>query len=69
MNNHKLIRAFEHVKTFFPTLSIVIFDRDGRWCYMDDCFNAFNFEGENISQSILEDASDSIETLPFIYQP
>jgi hypothetical protein len=60
--------AFKHVKQFFPTLSIVIFNKEGQWSYMDDNFNSFNFEGAGIDQSILEDASNEIKTLPFIYQ-
>jgi len=59
--------AIEHVKKYHPTLSIVIFDIDGRWQYMDAEFNSFVF-GKEIDTSILEEAGDSIEFLPFIYQ-
>lgn len=59
--------AFEHVKKFHPTLSIVIFNKIGQWQYMDENFESFVFDS-NIDNGILEDAADSIETLPFIYQ-
>lgn len=59
--------AFEHVKKFHPTLSIVIFNKEGQWQYMDENFDSFVF-GANIDNGILEDAADSIENLPFIYQ-
>lgn len=63
----ELRRAFVHVKKHFPTLSMVVFDRDGRWQYMDSNFDGFDFK-DLIDQSILEDASDSVPHLPFIYQ-
>lgn len=63
----ELKAAFEHIKTIHPDLSIAIFDKNGQWCYMDESFEAFTFD-TNIDVSLLEAASDSIETLPFIYQ-
>ncbi len=65
----KIEKAFKHVKKHFPTLAIVVFNKQGQWCYMDENFNAFDFENSAIEQSILEDASDEVEILPFIYQP
>ncbi len=62
-----LQKAINHVKEFHPTLSIVMFDIDGRWQYMDEDFDSFVFD-ERIDVSILEEAGDSIETLPFIHQ-
>jgi len=64
----KILLAFAHVQTFFPSVAIVIYDKNGQWLYMDENFESFNFIGCDIDVSILEDASDSIETLPFIYQ-
>lgn len=69
IKSSKIEIAFKHIKSIFPTLSLVIFDKEGRWCYMDEDFNAFNFEGKDTDQGILEDAVDSLEVLPFIYQP
>ena len=63
----ELKTAFDHVKKFHPTLSIVIFDKQGKWQYMDEEFESFKFD-DKIDVSILEDASDSIVELPFIYQ-
>lgn len=57
--------AIDHVKQFHPTLSIIVFSKDGRWLYMDENFTPFKFD-DKIDVGILETASDSIETLPFI---
>jgi hypothetical protein len=61
----QLQTAIDHVKQFHPTVSIVIFDKMGRWQYMDENFDSFKFD-ERIDVSILEEASDSIEVLPYI---
>ena len=60
-------KAFNHVKKHHPTVSIIIFDKTGRWQYMDEDFNGFIFN-DNIDVSILEEASDSVPVLPYIYQ-
>lgn len=61
-------KALEHVQSVFPEVSIVIFTTDGRWCYMTEDFGTPNFNISSvIDQSILEDAADSVEQLPFIY--
>jgi hypothetical protein len=60
-------KAFNHVKKKYPTVSIVIFDKNGQWLYMDENFNSFTFD-ETIDVSLLEDASDSTPFLPYIYQ-
>jgi len=59
--------AFNHVKEKHPTLSMVIFDKEGKWQYMDEDFESFKFD-ESIDVGLLEDASDSIPVLPYIYQ-
>lgn len=64
----ELLIAIEHVKSFYPTLDVVIFNRQGLWLYMDENLEAFNFD-ERIDVSILEDASDSLPfNKPFIFQ-
>lgn len=69
----EVIIAFNHVKKFFPTLSLVFFTIDDKWCYMNEELEYFNFDeiksDEKIDVNILQDAMDSIETLPYIYQP
>ncbi len=64
----ELFIAFKEVKNHFPTVSIVVFDREVKWCYMDENFNGFDFE-DKIDVSILEEAIDSIENLPFVFNP
>ena len=63
----ELLKAIIHVKQFHPTLAIVIFNLEGRWQYMDEDFNSFEFDNR-IDIGLLEAASDSIESLPFIHQ-
>jgi hypothetical protein len=58
--------AIDHVKSFHPTLSLIIFDRMGRWQYMDEYFNNFVFD-DRINVGILEEASDSICVYPSIF--
>ncbi len=63
----ELLTAIHHVKEFYPTVSIVVFNKEGRWNYMDEDFYSFVFD-ESIDVSILEAASDSITDLPYIFQ-
>lgn len=63
----ELKKAIDHVKEFHPSLSMVIFNKEGQWQYMGEDFESFKF-GDKIDVSILEAASDSIPYLPFIYQ-
>lgn len=63
----QVVAAFEHVKTFFPTLSIVVFDAFGNWNYMDAHFESFTFN-EKIDVSLLEQAADSLTVLPIAFQ-
>lgn len=64
----ELKKAFDHVKTFFPDLSIVVIDIFGKWNYMDADFKAFDFSSVDIDVSILEKGADSIQNTPFVYQ-
>ncbi len=67
MSTPQIIKAFNHVKRFHPTVSIIIFDINGLWLYMDENFKPFVFS-EKVDVGILEDASDSVPSLPYIYQ-
>jgi hypothetical protein len=64
----QIVKAMEHVRSVFPNVCIVVFTKDGRWNYMDDCFKAPSFKGTEIDASILEAACDSVLEFPFIYQ-
>lgn len=59
--------ALDHVRKSHPTVSMVVFNKQGQWQYMDEDFGSFVF-GDEIDISILEDASDSVTVLPCIYQ-
>ena len=63
----ELKKAFDLVKKFHPTVSIVAFNKMGQWQYMDENFKSFDFDGK-IDADVLLDAADSIVELPFIYQ-
>ncbi len=58
--------ALEEVRKYHPTVTTVIFNKYGQWNYCDDNFNTPTFSDE-INQSILEEASDSVEILPWVY--
>lgn len=59
-------KAIAHVSEHHPSLDIVIFTHEGRWCYMDSEFNPFVFN-DKIDVSILEKALDSLPELPAIF--
>lgn len=63
-------KALDHVRTIFPDVCMVVFNKDGRWQYMDEDFKAPTFKSspEEIDVSILEDALDSAPFLPYVYQ-
>jgi len=58
--------ALEEVRKYHPTVTTVVFNKYGQWNYCDDNFGSPTFSDE-IDQSILEDASDSVEVLPCVY--
>jgi len=64
----EVLKAFEHVKSFHPNVSIVIFNKEGQWNYMDENFEGLDFSHDGINVSVLEDAVDSLKEFPFIYQ-
>ena len=39
-----LEKAILLVKEHFPKLSMVVFSKEGKWCYMDEDFEGFNFK-------------------------
>ena len=65
----QVVKAFNHVKQSFPQLSMVIFTSDIRGHYLDAQGYPLNFAGKDIDVSILEEAIDSINKFPCIYQP
>lgn len=60
-------RAFQHVQEFHPQVCILIFTTDIRWRYLDIEFNAPVF-GEEIDTSILEEAIDTWNVFPAIFE-
>jgi|LakMenEpi03Aug12_release.lakeMendotaPanAssembly.Ray.scaffolds.fasta_scaffold833063_3 hypothetical protein len=61
-------KAMEYVRLFHPEVCMVVFNKEGRWFYMDEDFNAPKFDKEMKDISILEQASDSLIKLPFVYE-
>lgn len=51
--------AFEHVKSFFPTLSIVEYDGQCLWDYQGLKEEVFDFHNVDIDINILHDAADA----------
>jgi hypothetical protein len=62
----ELIKALKHVQSVYQQVTTVIFNKFGQWHYTDDNFSYIIFD-DRIDLSLLEQAADSIETLPFIY--
>ena len=53
-------KAFEHVRSFFPDVISVEFDKDCRWLYStSDDAAILSFGDVAIDQEILEDAADA----------
>lgn len=70
-----LEQAIDYVKKHHPTLSIIVFDRNCQWCYMDEYFRPLLLDEGNHSifhVSILEAASEAIANsshpLPCVFQ-
>jgi len=51
--------AFDHVRSIYPIVSMVVFNREGRWIYTNDDFDIPTFD-DRIDVGILEDACDSV---------
>jgi len=66
LGNLSLLKALKHVQSFYPQVTTVIFNKYGQWHYTDDNFSYIIFD-DRIDLSLLEQAADSIERLPFIY--
>lgn len=64
--NKKVERAIKHVQRFHPNVTMVVFNVYGQWNYCDDNFEAPFFD-RNIKNSILKDASDSLDVLPCVF--
>jgi len=62
----ELIKAMDEVRKYYPSVTMVIFNKYGQWNYCDDNFVAPKFD-DRVDQGILEEASDSIVTLPSVY--
>jgi hypothetical protein len=52
--------AFHIVQSEHPTLKRVMFDEEGRWLFMDDSNDAFDFE-HKIDVAILQEAIDCLD--------
>ena len=66
----ELMIAFREVRRHFPSVAIVVFNKQGQWNYMDENFTSFNF-GDKVNFEILDDASNSVYNkfgYPYVYQ-
>lgn len=67
----KIKKAMEHVRQYYPEVEIVVFNKEGRWQYMDGDFNSPKFDDKVdhlVDVGLLEEAANSVETCPFVYQ-
>lgn len=63
----EIITALNHVRSVFPQVDIVIFTKEIQWLYLSSSGYVPKFD-ERIDISILEQAADSIDDFPAIYQ-
>lgn len=59
-------KALRHVHEFHPEVNQVVYGIDGRWMFFGENFKIPSF-GPEIDTSLLEDAADSIESLPAVF--
>jgi hypothetical protein len=62
----EITKALKVVRKFHPEVTTVVFNKYGQWNYCDDNFDSPTFSNE-IDQSVLENASDSVKVLPCVY--
>jgi hypothetical protein len=63
----QVLKAINHVKVFYPKICLVVFNTQGLWQYMDENFESSTF-GDEVDVSILEEAVDSLDTLPAVFE-
>jgi hypothetical protein len=59
-------KALEHVRSYHPDVTQVVFFRDSRWLYFTDDLLSPQF-GPEIDVGVLEDAADAVPELPMAY--
>jgi len=52
-------KAFEHIKSLFPTLTSVEYDDICHWDYQEEGWKSLNFHNVKVDIGILEDAADA----------
>ncbi len=62
-----VIAALEHVRSIFPEVVMVVFQRDTRWQYMGQDFDHPVFD-DRVNTGILEDASAAVEEFPAVFE-
>jgi hypothetical protein len=63
-----VLTALAHVRSVFPETTMVVFQRDTKWNYMAEDFTELPPFGNNINTGILEDAANSVESFPAIFE-
>jgi hypothetical protein len=62
----EILKAFEAIREFHPTICMVVFTNTGLWRYMDANSNSIWFD-DAIDASVLEEAYDSVIEYPSFY--
>lgn len=63
----EVIETFNYIKEIHPEVTTFIVNKEGKWLFCDNDFNAPKFLWD-IDISRIEETVDSIQELPFIYQ-
>lgn len=64
----KVLKALNHVRQYHPEVDTVLFLKDETWVYMNSEDRHIPSFVDETDASILEEAIDSVEKLPAIYQ-
>lgn len=59
-------RALDHVRSYFPDVTHVIYTREVKWLYMSDDGVMPDFNGK-IDIGLLEDAADAVSEFPAVF--
>ena len=60
-------KALKHVREYYPDVTTVVFNKYATWQYFTDEFKAPTF-GNEIDVRILNEAVDSLDELPAVFQ-
>lgn len=64
----KVLKALNHVRSFYPDVRIVVYSNDYRCHFMYNDFNSPIIRVSKLDIGILEDAAEDIREVPAVFQ-